>query len=85
MPRIASSTTIPVAASSTRSAAREPGNTVKVAAGIYDMSGVDPETFLFGVIHAQGGYEPGGHFDVQDRGRISRPSSSASIRSIARR
>lgn len=44
----------------------EPGNTVKVAAGIYDMSGVDPETFLFGVRHAQGGYEPGGHFDEQD-------------------
>lgn len=44
----------------------EPGNTVKVAAGIYDMSGVEPETFLFGVIHAQGGYEPGGHFDSQD-------------------
>ncbi|MGE0031682.1 MAG: choice-of-anchor B family protein [Steroidobacteraceae bacterium] len=44
----------------------EPGNTVKVAAGIYDMSGVEPETFLFGVIHAQGGYEPGGHFDLQD-------------------
>ncbi len=43
-----------------------PGNTVKVAAGIYDMSGVDPESFLFGVVHAQGGYEPGGHFDVQD-------------------
>ncbi len=44
----------------------EPGNTVKVAAGIYDMSGVEPESFLFGVNHAQGGYEPGGHFDHQD-------------------
>jgi len=43
-----------------------PGNTVKVSAGIYDMSGVDPESFLFGVNHAQGGYEPGGHFDEQD-------------------
>lgn len=43
-----------------------PGNTVKVAEGIYDMSGVDPETFLFGVKHAQGGYEQGGHFDLQD-------------------
>jgi len=47
-------------------AAAEPGNTVKVAAGIYDLSGVDPETYLFGVRHAQGGYEPGGHFDEQD-------------------
>ncbi|MGH8250934.1 MAG: choice-of-anchor B family protein [Steroidobacteraceae bacterium] len=43
-----------------------PGNTVKVSAGIYDLSGVDPESFLFGVNHAQGGYEPGGHFDRQD-------------------
>lgn len=47
-------------------AVAEPGNTVKVAAGIFDMSGVDPESFLFGVRHAQGGYEPGGHFDEQD-------------------
>ena len=44
----------------------EPGNTVKVAAGIYDMSGVDPESFLFGVNHAQGGYEPHGHFEDRD-------------------
>jgi choice-of-anchor B domain-containing protein len=44
----------------------EPGNTVKVAAGIYDMSGVDPESFLFGVNHAQGGYEPHGHFEDPD-------------------
>lgn len=44
----------------------EPGNTVKVTAGIYDMSGIEPESFLFGVNHAQGGYEPGGHFDRQD-------------------
>ena len=44
----------------------EPGNTVKVSAGIYNMSGVDPESFLFGAIHALGGYEPGGHFDQQD-------------------
>lgn len=43
----------------------EPGNTVKVAAGIYDMSGVEPESFLFGVIRAQGGYESG-HFELQD-------------------
>src|SRR3970282_865306 len=36
----------------------EPGNTVKVAAGIYDMSGVEPETFLFGTTKAVGGYTP---------------------------
>lgn len=44
----------------------EPGNTVKVAAGIYDMSGVEPESFLFGVIHAQGGYREKNHFERQD-------------------
>ena len=43
----------------------EPGNTVKVATGIYDMSGVEPESFLFGVIRAQGGFE-GGLFEQQD-------------------
>lgn len=42
-----------------------PGNTVKVATGIYDMSGVEPESFLFGVIRAQGGYDVG-HFEIQD-------------------
>jgi choice-of-anchor B domain-containing protein len=44
----------------------EPGNTVKVAAGIYDMSGVDPETFLFGTIKAAGGYSPADHFGAPD-------------------
>jgi len=44
----------------------EPGNTIKVAAGIYDLSGLDPESYLFGTIHAKGGYGPGGHFDQQD-------------------
>ena len=42
-----------------------PGNTVKVAAGIYDMSGVEPENYLFGVIRAQGGYDSE-HFELQD-------------------
>jgi choice-of-anchor B domain-containing protein len=44
----------------------EPGNTIKVAEGIYDVGGVDPERFLFGLVHAQGGYEPGGHFEERD-------------------
>jgi len=44
----------------------EPGNTVKVAAGIYDMSGVEPESFLFGVVKAQGGYLEVEHFQLQD-------------------
>jgi choice-of-anchor B domain-containing protein len=43
-----------------------PGNTLKVSAGIYDVTGVEPESFLFGTIHAQGGYEPGGHFELRD-------------------
>jgi choice-of-anchor B domain-containing protein len=43
-----------------------PGNTLKVAEGIYDVTGVDPERFLFGTVHAQGGYEPGGHFQARD-------------------
>ncbi|HEY7753294.1 MAG TPA: choice-of-anchor B family protein [Steroidobacteraceae bacterium] len=44
----------------------EPGNTIKVAAGIYSVGAIDPESFLFGPVHAKGGYEPGGHFDEQD-------------------
>jgi choice-of-anchor B domain-containing protein len=44
----------------------EPGNTVKVAAGIYDMSGVDPESFLFGTVKAAGGYTPADHFAWPD-------------------
>lgn len=42
------------------------GNTVKAAAGIYDMTGVDPDTFLFGSIKAAGGYSPDDHFHDQD-------------------
>lgn len=34
----------------------EPGNTLKVGAGIFDLTGVDPETFLHGPVHATGGY-----------------------------
>jgi len=43
-----------------------PGNTIKVSAGVYDVTGVEPESFLFGGIHAQGGYEPAGHFEERD-------------------
>ena len=43
-----------------------PGNTIKVSEGVYDVTGIDPERFLFGTIHAQGGYEPAGHFELQD-------------------
>jgi LVIVD repeat len=34
----------------------ELGNTIRVAEGIYDMSGVDPDTYLFGANKAAGGY-----------------------------
>jgi choice-of-anchor B domain-containing protein len=44
----------------------QPGNTVKAAAGIYDMTGVDPESFLFGAIKASGGYSEDDHFSVYD-------------------
>jgi choice-of-anchor B domain-containing protein len=42
------------------------GDTVKVAAGIYDVSNLVPESFLFGTTHAQGGYSPDDHFHHQD-------------------
>jgi choice-of-anchor B domain-containing protein len=44
----------------------EAGNTVKVAEGIYDMTGVAPESFLFGVSKAAGGYSEEDHFQAQD-------------------
>jgi choice-of-anchor B domain-containing protein len=44
----------------------EAGNTVRVAEGIYDMSGVDPESFLFGVKKATGGFSEEDHFQRQD-------------------
>ena len=40
----------------------EPGNTLKVGAGIFDLRGVDPETFLHGPVHATGGYGDADHY-----------------------
>ena len=40
----------------------EPGNTLKVGAGIFDLRGIDPETFLHGPVHATGGYDAADHF-----------------------
>jgi choice-of-anchor B domain-containing protein len=40
----------------------EPGNTVKVGAGIFDLSGIDPETYLHGPVHAAGGYDAADYF-----------------------
>src|SRR5215213_8600362 len=42
------------------------GNTVKAAKGIYDMTGVDPESYLFGSIKASGGFSEDDHLLVQD-------------------
>ena len=44
----------------------EPGNTVKVAAGVYDVTGLDPESYLFGTRHANGGYTPEDHYHYAD-------------------
>jgi len=40
----------------------EPGNTVKVGAGIFDLSGVNLESFLHGPVHATGGYGNADHY-----------------------
>jgi choice-of-anchor B domain-containing protein len=40
----------------------EPGHTVKVGAGIFDLRGVDPATFLHGPVHATGGYGNADHY-----------------------
>ena len=40
----------------------QPGNTLKVGAGIFDLRGIDPETFLHGPVHATGGYDAADHF-----------------------
>ncbi len=61
-----------------------PGNTIKVAEGIYDVSGVDPESFLFGLSMRRVAMSPA---DISRNGirTFIRRSSSASIRAIARR
>src|SRR5262245_11314629 len=40
----------------------EPGNTLKVGAGVFDLTGVDPETFVHGPVHATGGYGEADHY-----------------------
>ena len=40
----------------------QPGNTVKVGAGIFDLSGIEPESYLHGPVHAAGGYDGADHF-----------------------
>lgn len=43
-----------------------PGNTVRVAAGIYSVGDLDPEQFLFGGRRAAGGYSAATEFEIQD-------------------
>ncbi|HUQ52288.1 MAG TPA: choice-of-anchor B family protein [Gammaproteobacteria bacterium] len=51
----------------------QPGNTVKVGAGIFDLRGVDPNRYLHGPVHATGGYDELDHY------LESRPSAVQSI------
>jgi choice-of-anchor B domain-containing protein len=44
----------------------EPGQSIRVGAGIYDVRGVDPESFLWGVTKASGGWSAADDFAVQD-------------------
>lgn len=47
----------------------EPGQNIRVAAGLYDVRGLDPEAFLFGVTKATGGWSAADQFAVQDEVR----------------
>lgn len=40
----------------------EPGNTVKVGAGVFDLGGLDPESYLYGPVRATGGYDDADHY-----------------------
>jgi choice-of-anchor B domain-containing protein len=40
----------------------EPGNTVKVGAGVFDLSDLDPESYLYGPVRATGGYDDSDHY-----------------------
>jgi len=40
----------------------EPGNTVKVGTGVFDLSGLDPESYLYGPVRATGGYDDADHY-----------------------
>lgn len=45
----------------------ESGHTVKVAAGIYDASDLDPNELFFGGKRAAGGYSEASHYETQSR------------------
>lgn len=44
----------------------EPGQGIRVAAGLYDVRDIDPEAFLWGVTKATGGWSAADEFAVQD-------------------
>src|SRR6187399_3675351 len=43
-----------------------PGNAIKLAAGTYDVSGIDVENLLLGKEGVRGGYSAEDHFHIQD-------------------
>lgn len=47
----------------------EPGQSIRVGAGIYNVRGIDPESFLWGVTRATGGWNAADQFAVQDEAR----------------
>lgn len=47
----------------------EPGQGIRVAAGVYDVRGIDPQTLLWGVTRVSGGWSADDGFTVQDETR----------------
>ncbi len=43
-----------------------PGQTIRVAAGVYDVAGIDPESYLWGVVKAAGGFDRNDEFAQPD-------------------
>ena len=66
MPATATTTIIPAARSSMRLTQVEPGNAIKLAAGSYDVSGIDVENLLIGKEGVRGGYSAEDHFAIQN-------------------
>jgi choice-of-anchor B domain-containing protein len=44
----------------------EPGHSIRVAAGTYDLTGLDPEKFLWGPVKARGGYSKATEWEQSD-------------------
>ena len=65
-PAIATTTTIPAARCTYALTQVEPGNAIKLAAGSYDVSGIDVENILVGKEGVRGGYSAEDHFAIQN-------------------